>query len=146
MCVIVTRIVCSVMCMIVTCIVWHCCMFSSSWTQENGEAFFRWSGRRCRMPFDHANMGKRKVTPGQESSDEDRSVHRQHELRMKAVLERRSKHDEDMRTARGKAPLRATPLPPKPRKVLYVSEDSSSEEERQPTCTLPVQEDDSDDR
>lgn len=86
------------------------------------------------------------MTPAQGSSGDERGVQSQHELRMRAVLERRSKHNEDMRAAKGKGTVRATTPPPKPRKVLYVTSDSSSEEDRPPTRTPAVHPNDPVDR
>jgi len=86
--------------------------------------------------MERAKLGKRKVAPGQGSSEDDRAVHRQYEIRMRAVLERRSKHVEDMRSGKGKG-LARSGTPPKARKVMYVTSDSSSEDEQPPMRTPP---------
>jgi len=89
------------------------------------------------MLIDRMKLGKRKLAPGQASSEDEREQ-RQHEFRMHAALERRSKHNEDVRAAKGKGMARSATPPPKPRKVMYVTSDSSSGDDDLPKRTSPA--------
>lgn len=56
---------------------------------------------------------------------------------MRAALQRQTKHVEDMRASKNKGISLAVTPPTKPRKVMYVTPDSSSEDERSPPHSSP---------